>query len=384
MMQTNCQKSNTTTPDDSYSLHQLYFYLTGACNLRCRHCWIEPTYIQDSETVPALNPGLFRSIIDEALPLGLTGVKLTGGEPLLHPEIDRIIETARDSGVRLLMETNGTLCTRELARKIADCRNPSVAVSLDGCDAATHEWIRGRKGSFRETLEGIDHLIKAGVHPQIIMTIMRRNQDQMSDMVHLAERIGAGSIKFNVLQPTARGLKMHRDGESPDMIELISIGKWVDQTLSLETSLPVFFHQPPAFRPMGRMFGESGDGCQCCGIFNILGVLHDGSYALCGIGVHEPDLVFGQAGIDPLKKIWQENPVLQDIRQGLPERLTGICAACVMKYVCLGTCIAQNYYRSKDLWAPFWFCEEAHRLGVFPESRLFASGFAATYEGGRL
>ncbi len=381
-MKTKLHISNPSRTGDGYPLHQLYFYLTGACNLRCRHCWIEPQYLHDAETFAALDTEVFRSILDEALPLGLTGVKLTGGEPLLHPEIDRIVEMVRDARVRLLMETNGTLCTPELARKIADCQNVSVAVSLDGSDAATHEWIRGQKGCFRTALEGIDHLVNVGIHPQIIMTVMRRNKEQMSEMVHLAKRLGAGSVKFNVLQPTARGLKMHRAGESPDVIELISIGKWVDETLALETDLPVFFHQPPAFRPLGRMFGESGDGCQCCGISNILGVLPDGSYALCGIGVLEPDLVFGRAGIDPLKMIWQENPVLQDIRQGLPERLKGICAACVMKYVCLGTCIAQNYYRAKDLWAPFWFCEEAQRLRVFPQSRLSPAGFALMSEGG--
>ena len=48
----------------------------------------------------------------------------------------------------------------------------------------------------------------------------------------------------------------------------------------------------------------------------------------------------------------------------------GICAKCLMKDQCLGACIAQNYYRTESLWAPFWFCDAAEEEGLFPETRL--------------
>ena len=65
-----------------------------------------------------------------------------------------------------------------------------------------------------------------------------------------------------------------------------------------------------------------------------------------------------------------DHPVLREIREGMPRRLGGICGECLMKGVCLGNCIAQNYYRSRNLWAPFWYCEEASRMGLFPPSRI--------------
>ena len=61
---------------------------------------------------------------------------------------------------------------------------------------------------------------------------------------------------------------------------------------------------------------------------------------------------------------------LNELREGLPERFGGICGDCLMKGTCLGCCIAQNYYRSKDLWIPYWYCEEAKNAGLFPESRM--------------
>ncbi|OGP52753.1 MAG: hypothetical protein A2Y65_12180 [Deltaproteobacteria bacterium RBG_13_52_11] len=65
-----------------------------------------------------------------------------------------------------------------------------------------------------------------------------------------------------------------------------------------------------------------------------------------------------------------ENQVLQELREGLPSRLGGICTRCLMRHQCLGSCIAQNYYEAGNLWAPFWFCQQADEAGLFPESRL--------------
>ena len=67
------------------TLRTIYFYLTDGCNLRCRHCWIDPMYRNKEDGHSFLPFDLFVSIIKEAKELGLKGVKLTGGEPLLHP-----------------------------------------------------------------------------------------------------------------------------------------------------------------------------------------------------------------------------------------------------------------------------------------------------------
>lgn len=352
------------------ALNQIYFYLTEGCNLACRHCWIAPKFQTKKTAYPMLELDLFRSIIEQAKPLGLSRVKLTGGEPLMHPEIDDILEHIRLENLRLTIETNGLLCTPRLAQKIKNCNNPFVSVSLDGMDAKTHEWIRGVEGSFEEAKEGIRNLVKAGLKPQIILSVMRCNRHQMESVVRLAESLGVGSVKFNPVQPTERGMKMRDAGETLTIDELVSLGRWVETTLSELTNLRVFYHHPAAFRPLGKMFGNNGSGKGDCGILGILGVLANGSYALCGIGESVQDLIFGHAAKDRLKDVWNNTPVLQQLREGLPDRLEGVCGNCLMKSRCLGSCVAQNYYRSKNLLAPFWYCEEARDRGLFPESRL--------------
>ncbi|MBW1772923.1 MAG: radical SAM protein, partial [Deltaproteobacteria bacterium] len=219
--------------------------MTEGCNLKCRHCWVAPKYQASGNLSTVLDPDLFRSIIEQAIPLGLSGVKLTGGEPLLHLHIREILKVVRSEEIRLTVETNGTLCTPELAEAMkATSGNPFVSVSLDGADAKTHEWVRGVEGCFEAALEGVRNLVKAGFRPQIIMTVMRRNRAHMEPVVRLAEKLGAGSVKFNLVQPTARGEKIHEALESLAVDELVELGRWVENTLSKTTDIRLAYSHP--------------------------------------------------------------------------------------------------------------------------------------------
>jgi radical SAM protein with 4Fe4S-binding SPASM domain len=85
---------------------------------------------------------------------------------------------------------------------------------------------------------------------------------------------------------------------------------------------------------------------------------------------NEPDLIFGNAAADPLEKVWREQPLLREIREGFPDRFGGICARCSLRRACGGHCMAQNYHDAHNLWAGFWYCEEALARGLFPTAYL--------------
>jgi SynChlorMet cassette radical SAM/SPASM protein ScmF len=349
-------------------LTQIYFYLTQGCNLACRHCWIAPGFDPNGDKFPFLPVGLFETAIREARPLGLDSVKLTGGEPLLHPQILTLLEIVRREDLALSIETNGLLCSREIAAEISKSPIRRVSVSIDGADAKTHEWIRGVPGSFEKAKEAVRNLAAYGTRPQVIMTLMHRNAGQIEDLVRLAEMLGASSVKFNVMQPTARGEELSKRGEDLSIAEQIRLQSKVENEIAPHTRLKLIFDVPMAFKSLGGIL--KGDSPGICNIRNILGVLATGHYALCGIGVNVPDLVFGKVGEDKLNKLWQDNIILKEIREGLPGRLSGICSRCLVKDLCLGSCIAQNYYSSGDIWAPHPFCEQAEVAGLFPDSRI--------------
>ncbi len=312
---------------------------------------------------------VFETAVREAKPLGLTGVKLTGGEPLMHPHFLRLLEITRQADLGVTVETNGLLCTSQVAAEIAKSSKKSVSVSIDGADAVTHEWVRGVKGSFEAACQAVRNLVAADIHPQVIFSVMRGNVHQVEAIVSLAEQLGAASVKFNVVQPTARGEKLHQQNETLEVNELIALNRRVESELAPSTRLSLIFDLPLAFRTLSCI---SSNGCGICGIISILGVIPSGHYALCGIGEQVPELVFGEVGVDALKTVWCENPTLNAIRAGLPNQIGGVCAECLMKYRCLGSCIAQNYYRTHSLWSPFWFCEQAEATGLFPATRLKA------------
>jgi SynChlorMet cassette radical SAM/SPASM protein ScmF len=346
-------------------LNALYCFITRGCNLRCRHCYTGARHRADEMCRQAIDVSLFRDVVSQAKRLGVSYVKLSGGEPLLHPRIGEILEIAGRERIDVVLSTNGVLCTPSLVKELSRVRLRGVSVSLDGADAETHEWVRREEGCFAKALRGIRTLAEAGISPSIGTVVLRRNIRQVKAVVDLAESLGASSVTFNLPQPTGRGAAMLDDGEFPEICDLIELDGFV-QELSRTTPLALSYTLPPAFKPLG---GIAGRGYGACGLLGVLGVLSDGSLGLCGAAEEMPELIFGHAGRDDLETVWRQAPLLRELREGLPDRFRGICGECLMRNICQGRCIAQNYYRCRDLWAPYWFCEEAEREGLFPETR---------------
>jgi SynChlorMet cassette radical SAM/SPASM protein ScmF len=357
----------------TYPLNSIYFYLTEACNLRCRHCWLAPAHVSESPGSSFLDVQLLTHVIEQSKTLNVGSVKLTGGEPLIHHNICQILDYLKKAELAVNIETNGVALTAGLARAITQCKQVTVSVSLDGVDSQTHEWVRRVKGSFNSAVKGVKRLVEAGVNPQIIMSINRGNKDQMAAMVNLAQSLGASSVKFNIVQPASRGEEMRDSGETLSVPELIELGQWVERELAPYSNPGIVFSHPPAFRPLGSIFRYGNSACETCRILNIIGVISDGSYALCGIGQKIEELIFGHASEITLRDVWEQSSVLNDLRTNLPDGLTGVCSGCLMKRSCLGNCIALNYYQSKSLYAPFWYCGEAEKLGLFPKTRLIST-----------
>lgn len=353
----------------TFTLNSIYFYLTEGCNLACRHCYLDPVPLKKANERAVLSVPLFSKVIKEAKSLGLSSVKLTGGEPLFHPQIEEILKIIKQENLNLAIETNGVLCNLNIAKQIANCeldsKKPFIAVSLDSHQAETHEYIRGIPGCFEKTIQGISNLVNAGLRPQIIMTLMDYNKRDVTGVVRLAEQMNVASIKFNVLQSLGRGEMTN----ALNILEHISFGYWLEQELAPTTSVKLFSGLPPAFRSLSSMYSNSSYGCARCNILNIIGVLADGTYAMCGLGNKDNKLTFGSAHIDELSNVWFNNNVLNDLRAGLPFKLSGVCGDCLHKAHCLGSCIAQNYHKSFNLFAPFWFCDQAEKAQLFPPTR---------------
>jgi MoaA/NifB/PqqE/SkfB family radical SAM enzyme len=172
----------------------------GQCNLRCRMCAIR--YRPDGTPTgpPAfLDYQRFTRLIDEAA--GVVELQLQGlGEPMLHPRFFDMVEYATRAGIRVSTNTNGTLLHPAHAERCVTSGLDALHLSLDGASAPTYEAIRVR-ARFERVLANLDALMAArrrldSEHPRvrIVAVVMRRNLDELAELVRLAARHGVRAV----------------------------------------------------------------------------------------------------------------------------------------------------------------------------------------------
>lgn len=368
-MPTNLQLPKGVPPLGTY-----YLYMAGTCNLACRHCWITPGFLSASEVdtgQKSLPFDLFELAIREGVPLGLNHLKFTGGEPFVHPEVERMLVYAAEQNLGVTLETNGTLITAERARFLREKSSVAfVSVSLDGATVATHDYMRAVAGSFVRAQAGIKYLVEVGIYPQVIMSLYEGNLDEIELLAQWAVSAGCSSLKLNIIQETGRG---ERFNERVGGIErLIELGRWIENDLQRRISIPLYYSWPPAFKTLRHL--NSSGGRESCSVHNILGIIHTGQMSMCGIGVQDDALIYGMLGQDLVAEVWANHPVLHKVRENIPYKLEGICGNCLLRDTCMGFCPADSYHHTQNLQSSFSFCEQANQVGLFPESRKRHSG----------
>ena len=352
------------TKEPTFQLSSLYIYQTDSCNLCCSHCWISPKFSQGQQNGLPLDS--LKRTVSEAKLLGLQSVKITGGEPLLYRELPSFLSFLDAEGLTVYIETNGTLMDRDIINHFRSSNVQQVSVSVDAASEKIHDEIRGVKGSLNRTLEGLRLLSKAGVSSQIMMTLQRKNSKEIPGVIRLSEELGVGSLKINHLIPTGRGKKAFARGENLGLEELIRLYRLVEEKYLRPENLEIIFDLPLTFRSI-EAIKRGGTGN--CRILNILGILANGDFSICGIGQTVPELRMGNIHRDSVSSVWNNHPILKDLRQSLPSKLKGICNDCIFKFQCLGSCRANAYALTGEFYAPYFLCQRLFDAGKFPFSR---------------
>lgn len=282
-------------------LREVWFHVTDRCNLLCSHCLVSSGPGERGEMVADRIEG----IAGQAHGLGARLFALTGGEPFMHGEIRRIIEAllALD-GTNVVILTNGTLLThhqRDLRKWPRD--RVHLQVSLDGLEE-THDRIRG-SGTFGRLMAGLAWLKAEEIPYTVSMCVIRENLQEMEDVVDLAARIGAGNVHF--MWGFGRGRAKGAGTVAPEAA----------------------FHQMRRAADKARRVGMSIDNIETlrAQVFAPVGTRYDGSVAGWeSIAVGPDGKVYptpATVGIEALgcevngnlSEAWQENPVLERLRQ---------------------------------------------------------------------
>lgn len=161
--------------------------VTQKCNLKCPYCH------REGEATPSTEMSIeeITRIAHTALGLGISKIKLTGGEPLMRPEIGQIVDgISRLRGVRdLSMTTNGTFLAPS-AKRLRKSGLMRINVTIPTLDARAYQRLTG--GNLRDVIEGIKAAVEAGLYPvKLNMPLLRGiNEGEVERMIRFAEYTG--------------------------------------------------------------------------------------------------------------------------------------------------------------------------------------------------
>lgn len=179
--------------------------LTRRCNLSCIHC---RTSSQRDSDEDELSHQEWLRVLDDISAFYKPIIILSGGEALLRDEVFDIISYAGKRGLTVVLATCGAPLTLEKAAKLKSAGIKRVSVSIDGKDAATHDFIRRMDGSFETALRAIDLLKEYGIEFQINTTVTEYNFRQLTEIFALVIQLGAVSFHPFFLVPVGRAKDM--------------------------------------------------------------------------------------------------------------------------------------------------------------------------------
>ena len=170
-----------------YRPHIVSWNVTGACHLRCAHCYLNARRRWPGELTTNEALGL----IDDLALAGTELLILTGGEPLLRRDLPVLARHATKSGISVVLGTSGTLIDRERARTLKQSGVVAAGISIDSLDAGKHDAFRGLPGAWQRAVEGIEACRAEGLEVLINTTALRMNQHEIPSIIRFAEERGA-------------------------------------------------------------------------------------------------------------------------------------------------------------------------------------------------
>src|SRR5438093_1855560 len=188
----------------SYRPYAVSWNLTQRCNLFCAHCYISAA--PGAPTAGELDTAECRQVMAGIARVNPgTFLILTGGEPLLRPDIFELASAGRDQGFTVVLGTNGVLLREKQARQLRAHGVQGASLSLDSTDPARHDRFRHLPGAWQGAVRATEALRAEGLDFSLHMSVTDWNVDEIPAMIDLARELGARVLNFFFLVRTGRG-----------------------------------------------------------------------------------------------------------------------------------------------------------------------------------
>ncbi len=334
--------------------------LIRRCNLTCKHCY---SISADTNFPGELSYEQVCTVMDDLRDFRVPVLILSGGEPLLRPDIYDIAKRAKAQGFYVGLSSNGTLIDEKNIDKIAECDFNYVGVSLDGL-GATHDKFRRLDGAFEASLKGIRLCRDLGLKIGVRFTMTQDNAHDLPGLLKLVEDEGIDRFYFSHLNYAGRGNKNRKDDAQHKLtrwaMDLLFDTCWDYQQRGLEKEFTTgnndadgvyFLHWVRSRFPDKaahveaklRQWGGNSSGINVANIDN-LGNVH-------------PDTMWwhhtlGNVKDRPFSQIWPDtSDALMAGLKRYPRAVEGRCATCAYLPICNGNTRVRAQQLTGNPWA---------------------------------
>lgn len=390
LMMKGIEKYGIRVPFTPAGPFEIVWNVTYQCNLRCKHCY-ENAGGKPRAELSTDDAKHVLDIFSKIAGVGLPALSFSGGEPLSRKDFFELAAYAKKRIGYVSIATNGTLITKDNAKRIKNSGVDYVEISIDGATPTVHDEFRGIPGAFEKAMTGFQNCIEEGIDTCIATVLHRDNLSELDKLLELAKQSDSRFMHFNYI-PTGRAKENVGLDLTPDerLHVLETIGKEIiglylqakEETLKYGKSnikVDKFFSTCPQYasvtKELSQKCGEkfmveahyaAKKGVESvanflggCGAGRLYCCLEpNGDIKPCVFFPTGKDTVLGNILNDDFQKIWDTHPFLWKVRvrenlehYNVDSKDIG-CGSCPDKYIC-GGCRARAYsYFNGNLNAP--------------------------------
>lgn len=318
---------------------RVYWELTRACDLACRHCRAEAISTRDpNELTTPEGRALLEALASFGRPAPHT--VLTGGDPLKRPDFWELLAHGASVGLDLSVAPSGTSAiTPEVIHRFKAAGVQAMSLSLDGSNPERHDGFRMVPGCFARTVEAAHTAVRAGLPLQINSLVTAETRHDLPAIADLVERIGVQRWSLFFLIQVGRG----RDLGQLTAEECERLLEWLWER-GRRSSVVFTTTEAPHYRrvalqalkrlPPGEAETQRAGLRRGFGIRDgngIMFVSHTGEVSPSGF----LPLVAGSVRTSNVVDIYRSSPMFVELRQA--ERFGGRCGRCEFKEICGGS-----------------------------------------------
>lgn len=334
--------------------------ITRLCNLKCTHCYLPAGFVDTNEFPQGFHRDTeltqsecFR-VIDEIAEINPHILLiLTGGEPLLRPDILEISKYASDTGFLVVMGTNGVLLNDEVVEKMQKHGVTGAGISLDSIQPTNHDKFRGMEGAWKATMSGIEALKQAQLDFLVQTSVTQWNYDEIPEIVEYAYQLGAKVLNLYFLVRTGRGKTVMdiTPAQYEEMLEtMFKLQAEYSGKMLIAAKCAPHYKRVIYEQQSDSAFLQGYPSGTCpCGIYYCR-ISPEGELTPCP---YLPVSV-GNLKDESFVKLWNESETFHNLRNR--DMLQGKCGACEFREVC-GGCRARAYATNGNYLAADESCE---------------------------